>query len=369
MVQGLDNRQIGIGKLRILAYDGDLDLIGVMVGMILLAQELVPFAHVALTRIKTQTLANAQVKVLLGKQLRDIVDTRAVLVGKDAVGVDVAEARDLAADGVVDMVIGAQHDNVGLDTKAAQLLNGVLRRLGLDLVCGGDIGNEGHVDVANVLGARLLAVLTDSLDERLRLDVADRAAQLGNDDVGAGLLLNAAELVLNGVGDVRDHLDGTAQKVTATLAGNQALINGAGRKVGIARQVLIDKALVVPQVQIGLIAILGHKDLTMLERAHGAGVDVQIRVGLLHRHLVATRLEQTAQRCRGNALTQGRHYAAGHKHVLSHIELPALPVEVFHSHLTGLHCNTRAKKQVAIFHQSACISPSRNKTPLGTRAA
>ena len=78
-----------------------------MVGVILFAQELVPLAHVALTRIQTQALANAQVKVLLGEQLRNIVNARAVLVGKDAVGVDVTETRDLAADGIVNMVIGA----------------------------------------------------------------------------------------------------------------------------------------------------------------------------------------------------------------------------------------------------------------------
>ena len=142
MVQGLDNRQVGIGQLRVLAHDGNLHLVGMMVGVVLLAQELVPLAHVALARVQTQALANAQVKVLLSKQLRNIVDARAVLVGKDAVGVDIAEACDLAADGVVDMVVGAQHDNVGLDAKAAELLDGMLRRLGLDLVGGSDIGNE-----------------------------------------------------------------------------------------------------------------------------------------------------------------------------------------------------------------------------------
>lgn len=87
------------------------------------------------------------------------------------------------------------------------------------------------MDVADVLGAGLLAVLADGLDKRLRLDVADRAAQLGDDYIGAGLLLDAAELVLNGIGDVRNHLHGTAQKVAATLAGDQALIDGAGRKL------------------------------------------------------------------------------------------------------------------------------------------
>ena len=153
MVQGLDNRQVRIGQLRVLAHDGDLHLVGVMVGVILFAQELIPLAHVALTRVQTQALANAQVKVLLGKQLRNIVNARAVLVGKDTIGVDVAEACDLSADSVIDMVVGAQHDDIGLDAKAAELLDGMLRGLGLDLVGGGDIGNERHVDVADVLGA------------------------------------------------------------------------------------------------------------------------------------------------------------------------------------------------------------------------
>ena len=111
-----------------------------MSSCVLLTQELIPLAHVALARVQTQTLANAQVKILLGKQLRHVVDARAVLVGKDAVGVDVAEACNLAANGVVNMVVGTQHDDIGLDAKAAELLNGVLRRLGLDLVSGGNIG-------------------------------------------------------------------------------------------------------------------------------------------------------------------------------------------------------------------------------------
>lgn len=54
MVQGLDNRQVRIGQLRVLTHDGDLHLVGVMVGVILFAQELVPLAHVALTRIQTR---------------------------------------------------------------------------------------------------------------------------------------------------------------------------------------------------------------------------------------------------------------------------------------------------------------------------
>lgn len=42
-------------------------------------------------------------------------------------------------------------------------------------------------------------------------------------------------------------------------------------KVGIAGQVLINKALVMTQIQVGLVTILGNEDLTMLEWAHGTG--------------------------------------------------------------------------------------------------
>lgn len=226
------------------------------------------------------------------------------------------------------------------------------------------------MNVADVLGAGLLAVLADGLDKRLRLDVADRAAQLGDDYIGAGLLLDAAELVLNGVGDVGNHLHGTAQKVAATLTGDQAFVDGAGRKVGIAGQVLINKALVMTQVQVGLVTILGNEDLTMLERAHGTGVDVQIRVGLLHRYFVATRLEQTAQRGRGDTLAQRRNHATGYEHMLGHIELPALPVEVVYPHLTGLHCNTRAADRSQFFSREiAFLNLETKRRPVSQAAS
>ena len=78
------------------------------------------------------------------------------------------------------------------------------------------------------------------------------------------------------------------------------------------------------EVEVGLVTVLGDEDLAVLKRAHGARVDVEVRIGLLHGHLVATRLEKATERSRSNALTQGRHDATGDEHVLGHIWLPAL---------------------------------------------
>ena len=147
------------------------------------------------------------------------------------------------------------------------------------------------MDHQRVARALLLAELADGLDERLSLDVADGAAELRDHDVGAGLLLDAQEALLDGVRDVRDDLHGAAQEVPGALAADERLVDGAGGEVGAAGEVLVDEALVVAQVEVSLLAVLGHEDLAVLERAHRARVDVQVGVGLLHHDLVATRLE------------------------------------------------------------------------------
>jgi hypothetical protein len=63
---------------------------------------------------------------------RHLVD-RAGVDAETTAWVDVAEERDLAADTRIDGAVGAADDEVGLDTDAAELLDRVLGRLGLEL--------------------------------------------------------------------------------------------------------------------------------------------------------------------------------------------------------------------------------------------
>src|SRR5690606_22955529 len=70
------------------------------------------------------------------------------------------------------------------------------------------------------------------------------------------------------------------------------------------------EAFVVTQIQIGFSAVVGHKDLAVLRRRHRAGIDVEIGVQFAQAYLVATRLQQRAQRRRGNALPEGGHDAS-----------------------------------------------------------
>src|SRR5690606_11444006 len=52
--------------------------------------------------------------------------------------------------------------------------------------------------------------------------------------------------------------------------------------VGPAGEIAVQEPLVVPDVQVGLGAVLGDEDLAVLERVHRARIHVQVRVQLLH---------------------------------------------------------------------------------------
>jgi len=66
-------------------------------------------------------------------------------------------------------------------------------------------------------------------------------------------------------------------------------------------QVLVDEPLVVPEVEVGLCAVVGDEDLTVLVGAHRAGVDVEVGVELLEGDAQAPGLQDVPERGRGDA--------------------------------------------------------------------
>ena len=94
-----------------------------------------------------------------------------------------------------------------------------------------DVGHEREVDVHAALAADLDGELADGLEERQRLDVADRAADLGDHDVDVLGLGDQLDAVLDLVRDVRDDLHGAAEVVAAALLADDGVVDGAGRDV------------------------------------------------------------------------------------------------------------------------------------------
>ncbi len=168
-----------------------------------------------------------------------------------------------------------------------------------------------HVD--DVLAPDVLPELADRLQERKPLDVADRAADLDDDDVGVARDLPDGRLDL--VRDVRNHLDRPSEVVAPALLLDDRVVDLAGGHVVVARHPARRETLVVAEIQVGLAAVVGHEDLAVLVGAHGPRVHVDVRIHLLQRHAEAARLQQRPDRGRRQTLAQGRHDAAGHEDV------------------------------------------------------
>ncbi len=139
-------------------------------------------------------------------------------------------------------------------------------------------GHERQVDVADVVAAERDPHLPDRFEERQRLDVADRAADLDDGDLGvAGA---GGDPALDLVGDVRNHLHGSAQVVAAALLADHAFVDLPRREIVPTAHLHVGEALVVTEVEVGLGAVLGDEHLAVLERTHRSRIDVDVGVEL-----------------------------------------------------------------------------------------
>ncbi len=158
--------------------------------------------------------------------------------------------------------------------------------------------------------------LADRLEERQRLDVADGAADLHHRHivaVGPGL-----DRVFDLIGDMWNDLHGTAEIVTATLLADHVFIDTAGGEIVALGHGGAHEALVVTQVEIGLRPVIGHEHLTVLERAHGTRIHIDVGVELEHGDGETAGLEDGRKGSGSDALTQRRNNTARNKDVLRH---------------------------------------------------
>ena len=310
--QALVDALVGILQRDVLAHQADAHHLA---GALELGQEFVPLVHVGLALcLEAGFLQDDVVQALLVHLEGHLIDGRHVQRLHHSVGAHVTELSHLLQHRGWQLVLGAQHEHVGLDTLLLQQLDTVLRGLGLELLGGADVGDVGQVH-ADAAPAQFPAQLTDGLDERQGLDVAHGAADLGDDEVILARGAQQFHVALDLIGDVRDDLDGLAQVVAAALLVDHALIDATRRHVVGAGGLDVGEALIVAQVQVGLMAIDGHVALAVLIGVQRARVDVDVGVKLLAGDTVAAR-EQQARDARGDdAFSQRRNHAAGDKDV------------------------------------------------------
>ena len=315
MEERLNDAQIGVVQADVFADERDAHM---TVHAVDLVDQRAPLGHVRFTAVKVQLAAHHAAKALVLKQQRHLVERGRRCVLDDAVGLHVAEERNLAADVVCDGLIRAHDENVRLDALAQELFDRVLRGLALEFAAAGNGHDERHMDEEHIFAPALGRDLTDGLQKRLALDIADRAADLGDGDVGLAVV-HVVDAALDLVGHVRDDLHRAAEIPALALAVQNAPEDLARGHRGLFIQRLVDKALVVAEIQVGLRAVVGDEDLAVLIGAHRAGVDIEIGVEFLILDLQAALLQKPPERGRADALAQPRHHAAGDKNVLHKI--------------------------------------------------
>src|SRR3984957_1461709 len=234
----------------------------------------------------------------------------------------------------------------------------MLSRLGLQLARVPDVRHQRQVDEHAAAAADVDRELADRLEERKRLDVADRAADLGDDEVDLARVGHQLDPLLDLVGDVRDHLDGRAEVVAPALAADDGVVDPAGGDVRGPARVGVGEALVVAEIEVGLGAVLGHEHLAVLIRRHRARVDVDVRVELLQLYVEPPRDEQPTDRGCGDALAErGDHSARDEdkpRFAVSHRRT---------SSLTGVPTEAETPAQAARSSSRACSEAAPSSLP------
>ena len=282
VAQGLRNGKVCVVELYILAYEA--------YAYFLLAgfyapHHVLPFRKVGRGRVYAKLPADDVGKVGLLQHQRRFVKAGESDVFYDAVQLHVAEEGYLFEYGILERLVAAEDYYIGVYAHALKLLYGMLGGLGLVLIGAPEEGHQRHMDKEAVLPAHLQRDLPDSLQKGLGLNIADGAADLGDDHVGVRLLAHPIDKFLDLIGDVGDHLHGGAQILPPALLVQNVPVHLTGGEVGVFVQILVDEPLIVTQIQIRFRAVLGDVDLAVLIGAHGAGVHIDVGVQLLSGHL------------------------------------------------------------------------------------
>src|SRR4051812_9780562 len=310
MDERLEDALVAIGILGVFADDGDTNL---LIGREHTLNQLAPARKVGRRGLQAELLDDLGVEPLLVKDQRNLVDRPHVGALDHGAKFDVAEERDLALDLVGDRTLGADDEQIGLNSDLHELAYGVLGWFGLQLTGGGDVRNEGEVNEDRVLATDVVAHLTDRLEERLRFDVTDGAADFHDDDVV--LRRDAADRRLDLVRDMRNDLHRRSQVFAAALLGDDVEIDPPGGDVIRLRERTVDKALVMAEIEIGLRPVVGDEDFAVLKRRHRPGIDVQVRVELQHGDPEPALDEKPSERGRGDTLAEGGDNSTSHEDV------------------------------------------------------
>ena len=229
---------------------------------------------------KAKVTADNGIQPMAVQHQRCLIQAVHGIVLDDAVLLDVAEQGNLVLYALLQRPVHPRHDDVRMDAQGLQLLDRMLGRFGFELVGAAEVRHQCHMDEQAV--SRLLQRdLADRLDEGLAFDVTDGAADLGDQDICARAFRTFIYEILDLIGHMGNDLDRLPQVFALPLPVQHVPVDLAAGQIGVAGQVLVDKPLVMPKIQIGLRAVIGHKYLAVLKGAHRSRIHIHVGIQLL----------------------------------------------------------------------------------------
>src|SRR6187549_1347700 len=115
------------------------------------------------------------------------------------------------------------------------------------------------MDEDRIIAPLFITHLTNRLHERQRLNIANRAADLNDENIGLMRVSYSTYGSLDLVGDMRDDLDRLTQVVAASFLFDHGKIDPAARPVVCLRKLGVGESLVMPEIEVGLGPIICHE--------------------------------------------------------------------------------------------------------------
>ena len=117
---------------------------------------------------------------------------------------------------------------------------------------------------------------------------------------------------------MRNNLDCRAQVFSSSFFIKDIPVNLSGGQIRIFIQILVDKSLIMSEVEICFGAVLRNVYLAVLVRAHGAGIDINVRIELLSRYFKPSCFKQSAKRSCCDSFSETGNNTACYKNIFSH---------------------------------------------------
>ena len=169
----------------------------------------------------------------------------------------------------------------------------MLGRLGFYFLCASDIWHQCQMNVQTVFSPDVKRKLPYRFKEREPFYISYGSAEFYNNNIQIFPSGNSFYKSLNLVSNMGHHLNRLAQIITSALFANYRVINPSRSEIIFFPYSQRCETFIMSKVQIRLSSIIGNIDLTVLEWAHCARIDIEVGIYFLNGDFQAPTFQET----------------------------------------------------------------------------